>query len=134
MSMFCKRKNWPFKPTINYPISTFSPSEFFARIFGKRGCGGIPPPNPLLPPRPSGFWELSQNCVSNFAQNGFALNSEYATIQDKSNFWKRLPRGFAPRHLRVPPCGTRQIATVRKNPFGLSSSGGGGSFQFLTNQ
>src|SRR3989338_8285716 len=53
------------------------------------------------------------------------------TIQNKSNFGKRLPRGFAPRHLRVPQGRTRQIATVRKNPFGLSGWGGGGAFQFF---
>src|SRR3989344_9149779 len=28
-------------------------SQLSARIFPKRGCGGIPPPNPLLPPPPS---------------------------------------------------------------------------------
>ena len=48
-------------------------------FFPKRGCGGIPSPNPLLPPRPSGFRKEWRNCISNFAQNGFALNSEYAT-------------------------------------------------------
>jgi len=36
----------------------------------KRGRGGIPPPNPLLPPRPS-------EAVRNSAQNVFALGSEY---------------------------------------------------------
>ncbi|HBC44420.1 MAG TPA: hypothetical protein DCZ54_02630, partial [Candidatus Vogelbacteria bacterium] len=38
----------------------------------KRGRGGIPPPNPLLPPRPS-------EAVRNSAQNVFALGSEYPT-------------------------------------------------------
>ena len=87
--------------------------KLVARFFPKRGGGEIPPPPPLFPPPPSG-------AVRNSSQNGFALNSEYATIQDKSNFRERLPRGFAPRHLRFAPCTKRQIATVRKNPFGLS--------------
>src|SRR3989344_1640905 len=43
-----------------------------ARIFPKRGCGGIPPPNPLLPPRPS-------RAGRNFSQKGFGLFSEYPT-------------------------------------------------------
>src|SRR3989338_1374226 len=38
-----------------------------------------------------------------FARKRFELRSAIATIQDKSNFQERLPRGFAPRHPRVPP-------------------------------
>ena len=109
-----------FNPTFHYRISAFPRPECFAEIFPEARVRRNSSSNPLLPPPPSG-------AVRNFSQNGFALNSEYATIQDKSNFPMRLPRGFAPRHLRVPQSGTRQIPTVQKNPFGLSRSGGGGS-------
>ena len=36
-------------------------------------------PQPLPSAAPERIWEVSRNCISNFAQNGFALNSEYAT-------------------------------------------------------
>src|SRR3989344_6475728 len=73
-------------------------------IAARRTNARIPPPYPLL----LAFvrCRILRNCVSNFVQNGFALNLEYTTIQDKSNYSlgiKRLHRGVAARHLRVPP-------------------------------
>src|SRR3989338_4140716 len=81
-------------------------------IAARRTNARIPPPYPLL----LAFvrCRILRNCVSNFVQNGFALNLEYTTIQDKSNYSfgiKRLPRGFAPRHLRVPPFGAGPLPT-----------------------
>ncbi|HBB44363.1 MAG TPA: hypothetical protein DCZ83_03200 [Candidatus Yonathbacteria bacterium] len=76
----------------------------------KRGRGGIPPPNPLLPPRPS-------EAVRNSAQNVFALGSEYPTNRNFASFLSQteaLPRGFAPRLGGFAPCAKPHNPTARK--------------------
>src|SRR3989338_5646722 len=44
------------------------------------------PPHPPPPAAPERISGTCRNCVSNFAQNGFALFSEYPTIQNFSTF------------------------------------------------
>jgi hypothetical protein len=60
-------------------INLYLFSRLSAQTFFKQGRRGHSSPYPSFPRRPSGFREALRNCVSNFAQNGFALNSEYAT-------------------------------------------------------
>ena len=64
----------------SYPLIVFAFAIVGANFSEARAAREfLSPQPPSFPRRPSGqFWEVSRNCVSNFAQNGFALNSEYA--------------------------------------------------------
>ena len=48
-----------------------------SKFFWKRGCGGIPPPNPLLPAPPERIRQAKRGVI--FLQNTFALCLEYST-------------------------------------------------------
>jgi len=57
-----------------------------AQTFSERGRGGIPPPNPLLPPRPSGFQGFGKIASAIFLKMGSCYIQNIPPSQNFSVF------------------------------------------------
>jgi len=90
-----KRKKKPRE----FLLSFFpNPYPFFfllsAQTFPKQGCGGTPPPNPLLPPHPSG---AVRNFCSKWVRAIFRISHHFAPAGAGARWWRRGELILPPR-------------------------------------